>query len=73
MLPDALVMPLGFAASRSHADVSGIVTMGVQEATEGHEWVSGPDSVKDHVDVCVYVTTKAHIDTGDPGWGLKPC
>lgn len=45
----------------------------IHAATEGHEWVNGPDVAKDHVDVCGLCYHQALAAAC--GWSccLNPC
>lgn len=40
-------------------------------ATNGHEWVSAPETAKGHVDVHTHVTSQAHMIPCGLGYHLK--
>lgn len=52
-MPDSFVMSLNFAASDCCAEANGtMLRLMVYAATEGHEWVRGSTTAKDHAVVC---------------------
>lgn len=69
---DASVIPLlclCFAASGSHAEVSGLCNhyrLVIHAATESHEWVSGPAGQGPWLMSATYITIEVHADNHGP-------
>lgn len=61
-MPDSFVMSSNFAASDCYAEANGtMLRLMVYAATEGHEWVRGSTTAKDHAVVCAAVVLPPNL------------